>query len=308
MIFRVIAGEENSCTPEMTASWEQTNLPTSLSRYELKDIYNADEFGLFYPTKTLHSKGLRCAGGKFSRVRLTGVAAANAMGGKLPMAVIGRSEKPRCFIGVKSLLCQYESQKKSWMDSEIFTNYIRKLDRKFQFEGRKVTFIIDNCPAHPSLDNLKAMELILLPPNTTSKMQPMDQGVIRALMTYYRSKIFKRYIPHIDSGKELVSISILAAMRMLVESWDAVSSDTAVNCFKKAGISKETRAASLADDDEPFKLLAGNVDELKARGVVGESFAEHDYVDFDFNVCKNETFNLKDEEIVAAISGAGEVG
>ena len=143
MIFRVIAGQE-----------------TILSRYELKEIYNADEFGLFYqqlPTKTLSLKG------------------------------------------VKSLPCQYESQKKSWMDSEIFTNYIRKLDRKFQLEGRKVPFIIDNCVAHPSVDNLKAMGLIFLPPNTTSKMQPMDQGVIRALKAYYRSKIIKRNIRYIDS-------------------------------------------------------------------------------------------------------------
>ena len=46
--FKTIAGEASSCTPEMTASWEQTTLPTILSSYNLADIYNADEFGLFY--------------------------------------------------------------------------------------------------------------------------------------------------------------------------------------------------------------------------------------------------------------------
>ena len=35
-------------TKEMTAPWEETTLPTILARYELKDIFNADEFGLFY--------------------------------------------------------------------------------------------------------------------------------------------------------------------------------------------------------------------------------------------------------------------
>ena len=37
------------------------------SRCDLKDIYNADEFGLFYqalPTKTMELKGEKCTGGK----------------------------------------------------------------------------------------------------------------------------------------------------------------------------------------------------------------------------------------------------
>ena len=45
--FREVSGEEKSCTPEMTASWKETHLPTILSRYELKDTFNADQFGLF---------------------------------------------------------------------------------------------------------------------------------------------------------------------------------------------------------------------------------------------------------------------
>ena len=81
VVSRAISGEERSCTEEMTASWAQTHLPTILSRYDLRDIYNADEFGLFYqqfPTKSFYLKGERCAGGKFSKVRLTGLAAGNA--------------------------------------------------------------------------------------------------------------------------------------------------------------------------------------------------------------------------------------
>ena len=84
----------------MTAPWEETTLPTILARYELKDIFNADEFGLFYealPSKSLHFRGKRCAGGKHSKVRLARMAASNALGEKLPMFVIGKSAKPRCF-------------------------------------------------------------------------------------------------------------------------------------------------------------------------------------------------------------------
>ena len=46
--FKKISGEGVSCTPEMVSSWKETSLPTLLSNYDLKDVYNADEFGLFY--------------------------------------------------------------------------------------------------------------------------------------------------------------------------------------------------------------------------------------------------------------------
>ena len=44
----------------MVAPWNETTLPKLLSKYDLKDIFNADEFGLFYqclPNKTYHFKG-----------------------------------------------------------------------------------------------------------------------------------------------------------------------------------------------------------------------------------------------------------
>ena len=65
----------------MTAPWEKTTLPTILARYQLKNIFNVDEFGLFYealPSRFLHFRGKHCLGGKHSKVRLTGMAASNA--------------------------------------------------------------------------------------------------------------------------------------------------------------------------------------------------------------------------------------
>ena len=67
----------------MAAPWNETTLPKLLSKYDLKDIFNADEFGLFYqclPNKTYHFKGQKWSGGKNSEVRLNGVAAGNEIG------------------------------------------------------------------------------------------------------------------------------------------------------------------------------------------------------------------------------------
>ena len=116
----------------MTSSWLETELPTVLSNYALGDVFNADEFGLFFkalPTKSLHWKGERCSGGKRSKVRITGLAAASATGEKLPMFVIGKSRKPRAFKGVKHLPCRYRSQKKSWMSAELFEDWVKEIDR-----------------------------------------------------------------------------------------------------------------------------------------------------------------------------------
>ena len=107
----------------MVASWNETALPTRLSKYDLTDIFNADEFGLFYqclPNKTYHSKCQTFSGGKNSKVRLTGMAVGNANGEKVLMFLICKSKTPRCFMHIKNLPCKYKSQKKSCMESQIF--------------------------------------------------------------------------------------------------------------------------------------------------------------------------------------------
>ena len=147
----------------MVARWNKTTLPTLLSKYDLKYIFNADEFGLFYqclPNKTYHFKGQKCSGGKISQVRLAGMAEGNAIREKLPMFVIGKFKTPRCFKHIKNLPCKYKSQKKSWIDSQIFEEWVRKLDRIFRMEGKKIALLIDNCPAHPSVPDLTNLELV----------------------------------------------------------------------------------------------------------------------------------------------------
>ena len=88
--------------------------------------------------------------------------------------------------------------------------------KKFVAKGRKIALIIDNCPAHPRIDNLQAVELIFSPLNTTSKTQPMGQGVIRSLKAHYRAKAVKSYIASVDAKKGIPSINILNEMSLLV--------------------------------------------------------------------------------------------
>ena len=64
------------------------------------------------------------------------MAAGNVIGEKSSMFVIGKSKTPRSFKHIKKLPWKYKSQKKSWMDSQIFEKWVRKFDRTFRMEGR----------------------------------------------------------------------------------------------------------------------------------------------------------------------------
>ena len=221
--MKTISGESASVTTGMTAPWNETTLPTLLCNYKLEDTFNADEFGLFYqclPSKTYHLSGEKCSGGKKSKVRLTDMTVASATGENLEMFVIGKPKKPRCFKNVKQLPCRYRAQKKVGFlfTGVLFEEWVRKLDSSFRAQSRKVALLIDNCPAHPEIKNLTNINLILLPPNTTSVLQPMDQGVIRSLKAHYRKKVVRLSIKAVESNKPLPKISILQAMKHLVSS------------------------------------------------------------------------------------------
>ena len=229
----------------MVAPWNETTLPTLLTKYDLRDIFNADEFGLLYqclPNKTYHFKGQKCSVGKNSKVKLTGIATGNAIREKLPIFVIGKSKTPRCFKRIKNLPCKCKSQKKSWMDNKIFEEWVRKRDRTFRMEGRKIALLIDNCPAHPLVSDLTNVQLVFLPSNTATVLQPMGQGVIRGLEAHYRGRVVHRLCTALDKAR-----AFLQARKTLVFSWGVVPAQAIINCFREAAITPYNPGQNVSD-------------------------------------------------------------
>ena len=128
------------------------------------------------------------------------------------------------------------------MDSILFEEWVREVDRRFTKEGPKIVLLVDNCPVHPSFDNLVSTELIFLPLKTTSKLQLMDQAVIPSLKAHYKMMSIKKLIQAIEKKKSLPEFSMFDAMQMLDVAWGRVTGKTVVNCFEKAGISKEKQS------------------------------------------------------------------
>ena len=68
-----------------------------IAQYDLEDVFNADETGLFFkmlPDATLGKGSM--SGGKVSKDRITIMVTASCTGRKLPLWVIGKSQNPRC--------------------------------------------------------------------------------------------------------------------------------------------------------------------------------------------------------------------
>ncbi|XP_051171030.1 jerky protein homolog-like [Leptopilina boulardi] len=82
-------------------------------KFELHQVYNADETGLFWkmmPRATFVTEyENKAEGSKISKERVTVMVCANADGShKIPLFVIGKSKKPRCFKGfISSSKCNF---------------------------------------------------------------------------------------------------------------------------------------------------------------------------------------------------------
>ena len=121
------------------------------------------------------------------------------------------------------------------MNSQIFEDWVHKLDRKFRVDERKIALIIDNYPAHTSISNLTNIQLVFLPPDT------MDQGVIRSLKVHYRGRVVRSLCRALEKNGPYSKISILQAMTILADSWGTETKGTVINRFKKVGINSDVQ-------------------------------------------------------------------
>ena len=47
--------------------------------------------------------------------------------------------------------------KNSWMENNLFKDWVCEQDKEFEGQNRKVLWIVDNCPTHPEIGSLKAI-------------------------------------------------------------------------------------------------------------------------------------------------------
>ncbi|XP_064461630.1 tigger transposable element-derived protein 4-like [Ornithodoros turicata] len=243
LVFRSIVGESADVNDAACTDWRSSRLKDLMEEYDAVDIYNVDETALYYqllPQKTLTFSGDACTGGKHSKIRVTVLVGANMTGtDKLKLLVIGKSKSPRCFKNVRTLPATYAANSKAWMTQALFEQWLRDMDRCFARQKRNVLFLVDNCPGHGKVSGLAAIRLEFLPPNTTAKLQPMDQGVISSLKRHYRRSLLQRMLLCMENGKQY-EVNLLSAVHLLSHAWEQVTEATIANSFRHAGFVRDS--------------------------------------------------------------------
>ncbi|KFD63849.1 hypothetical protein M514_23997 [Trichuris suis] len=77
---------------------------------------------------------------------------------------------------------------------------------------QSILLTVDNCPGHPQLNRLTNVTLKFVPPNGTSKIQPVDQGIIKTFKMHYRAQLPQWIItktqtcgPHVEATSSAAS-------------------------------------------------------------------------------------------------------
>ncbi|KAG0726965.1 Tigger transposable element-derived protein 7 [Chionoecetes opilio] len=260
---RKFCGESLDASEEHAEEFRQTF--KDLIRKEnllLEQIYNADETGLYYrsiPENTLASeKEKSVPGRKRCKSHVSVMCCANAAGThRLTPVVIGKAKQPRCLRGImNNLPVVYDHSEKAWLTTKIFKDWFYKHlvpdIINFQTEvlhysrDRVRALLLDNAPAHPVESELVGdkghIRVLYLPPNMTSLIQPMDQGIIMAMKRLYRRRFLEQVMVVIDEEDRDVGQLTLDNLRKydlksgifnLARSWKDVSASTLSNGWNR---------------------------------------------------------------------------
>uniref|UniRef100_A0A8C4JIX8 HTH CENPB-type domain-containing protein n=1 Tax=Dromaius novaehollandiae TaxID=8790 RepID=A0A8C4JIX8_DRONO len=207
-----VQGEATSADVEAAASYPE-DLAKIIDKggYTKQQIFNVDETALYWkkmPSRTFIAREEKSMPGfKASKDRLTLLLGANAAGDfKLKPMLIYHSKNPGAFknYAKSTLPVLYKWNNKAWMTK-----------KKIPF---KILLLIDNASGHPRalMEIYNKINVVFMPANTRSILQPTDQGVILTFKSYYLRNTFHKAIAAIGR------FTILDAIKSICDSWEEV--------------------------------------------------------------------------------------
>lgn len=209
-------------------------------KVEIKDILNIDETAFVYgalPTGGLTIQ--RRPGFKINKERITVAVVCNAIGEFFDPIFISTSMNHRCFKRKPPEyygLVYYYANENAWMTKEFFSDYLFRLNQRFEREGRFVLIFVDNFSGHKVTDEFSNIKLLFFSPNLTGFVQPCDAGIIHALKAIFRRLFLRRNIDQIlklEVTYDMFAIDRLEAMLLLLQALREMKQSTFTNCWRK---------------------------------------------------------------------------
>ncbi|OAD77403.1 hypothetical protein PHYBLDRAFT_108315 [Phycomyces blakesleeanus NRRL 1555(-)] len=186
--------------------------------YSACDIYNFDETALFYAalprTRISHQKFSGWNENK--KLLIVGLLYnADGIDKWSDILMIGHARRLNCSNknskkqeAVDHGFFMYHYNSKAWMTRSIFYVFLHHFDRSMKVQNRKVLLILNSFSDHiyHKYNNVPTnVELLFLPRNTTSHLQPLNGSIIWASKTYFKCKQYAKtyqYIGMIQNGKQ----------------------------------------------------------------------------------------------------------
>lgn len=291
-------GEAGSIDTAILAE-ERARLQELLDEYDPKDIYNFDETGLFYrmrPTHTLASK--QVSGKKKDKTRITIGLCCNMDGSsKEEPVIINSALNPRCFKGhdISKVPIHYYANKKAWMTSAVFCNWLKKFNLKMCAANRNVLLLIDNASSHVPLP-FSNVKIHFLPPNTSAVLQPLDAGIIKSFKGHYRRNFLRWLLAQIEADTGVKNLDVLSCIAFVLDAWNEVTDIAIRNCWAYTGIVNAPRMASFKQQNGPHReFQVSELDDLIQQLSLDDPLTAASYISVDEDVETEGPAELENE-------------
>ncbi|XP_059271482.1 tigger transposable element-derived protein 7 [Mustela nigripes] len=294
---RKISGEQvlSSASENVEPFRQKLYMLIKEEKLSLAQLYSGDETDLFWksmPENIQASRKEICLPArKINKERLSALLCANADGThKLKSVIIGKSKLPR---SVKedtgTIPVIYKPSKDVWFTRELFSewffqNFVPEV-RHFQLnvlgfheEDVRALLLLDSSPVHPSAESLSSedgqIKCMFFPRNTSTLIQPMNQGVILSCKRLYRWKqleeslvIFEESDDEQDKGEKGASkikiYNIKSAIFNWAKSWDEVKQITIANAWENLLYKKEPEYNLRGLEDGNYREILEKCGELE---------------------------------------------
>ena len=144
-----------------------------------------------------------------------------------------------------------------------------------RFKRRKIIMLLDNCTPHKVNLKLNNIKLVFFPPNVTSKLQPLDQGIINEVKKSYRANLVRKLIEKMDKQEEYV-VDILEGIFRLNSAWSCTKQSVIANCFKKSGVMDSAVVESTDEVEIDLNLLPEELGRVDFGGATLEDYIHID--------------------------------